>query len=74
MKKITKAKWGTPKTIITVILILLVGMGIGFAWGQTKSKNKAATSADNAPKKIQIPKTDKPELAFYVMSFCPYGN
>ena len=74
MKKITKAKWGTPKTIITVILILLVGMGIGFAWGQTKSKNKAATSADNAPKKIQIPKSDKPELAFYVMSFCPYGN
>lgn len=23
---------------------------------------------------FEIPKTDKPELAFYVMSFCPYGN
>lgn len=35
---------------------------------------KVAGSAVKATSEIEIEKSSKPELQFYVMSFCPYGN
>lgn len=54
----------------TLLLLLLTAFYSGYAWNQLRSlqKNSASATIFNAQK------SQKPELKFFVMSFCPYGN
>lgn len=66
--------------LIGIIVFALILAAVAFVAGIafTKFKNKVAavsTSSNLTTKNIfEVTKTDKPELDFYVMSFCPYGN
>ncbi len=65
--------------IFLVIIFSLLLAGISFATGIILIKVKlnldgANTSKLTSNNVFAATKTDKPQLDFYVMSFCPYGN
>lgn len=61
----------TPAVVLTALLLVGLAFYSGFAWNKLKGDTTATatTKITFAPKK-----TDKTELKFFVMSFCPYGN
>lgn len=71
------------KTSLLIVVLLVVA---AFLAGSTAARivyfEKASPSpapassvkANQAPPPFQAKKTDKPEVKFFVMSFCPYGN
>lgn len=63
-----------PKPIAIILGIILLGTSFysGYAWNKLKSTQTTATSSTTTTFTAQ--KSQKPELKFFVMSFCPYGN
>lgn len=62
-----------PGIFFFLILLAILAFYSGIAF----SKNKLNASTDNANSNApayEPKKSDKPELQFYVMSFCPFGN
>lgn len=59
--------------IVFCVLLAATSFTAGFSYFQLKggSVTKATTKATAT---LSPKKSDKPELQFYVMSFCPYGN
>jgi hypothetical protein len=75
MKKVkipTSLKISTPIIIVTIILLLATSFYSGFTW--SKLKNISPKSTLTATATFEAKKSQKPELQFFVMSFCPYGN
>lgn len=54
---------------ILVLLLILASFYGGSLWEKSK-----ITKTDNSPNSLTLTKSNKPELKFFVMSFCPYGN
>lgn len=60
-------------TIVFSLLLAASSFFAGAAW--IKIKNGGATTSKLTSKNVfAATKVDKPQLDFYVMSFCPYGN
>ena len=61
--------------IIGIIIFSLLLAGFSFVAGIALMKVRAKIATKLTSKNIfAATKTDKPQLDFYVMSFCPYGN
>lgn len=79
MKKIIKkdgkfVKISTPVAYVLGILLLASSFYSGFAWNKLKSTTKTTSTTATATSVFAAQKSQKPELKFFVMSFCPYGN
>jgi len=80
-KKIVKAVAATKNlpsiqipmigVIVFCLLLAATSFTAGFSYFQFKNAGKTTTQATAT---FDPEKTEKPELDFYVMSFCPYGN
>lgn len=71
-KKNLKIK--SPVAVVFLLLLTTTSILSGYLLankGGTVAGNK---SIANATASLEIDKTKKPELKFFVMSFCPYGN
>jgi len=70
--KYSYIKVPVPAVIFTVILLV----GLAFYSGLSFAKFRSITTVPKLDSKVVFapPKQDKPELKFFVMSFCPYGN
>jgi len=63
----------TPTAIALGLLLLATSFYSGYAWN--KLKNGAVSSSANSGTVVfAAQKSQKPEIKFFVMSFCPYGN
>lgn len=76
MKKFKKIpssiKVSTPIVAIFVLLLLFTSFYSGYAWNKLKNNNPKTNTTATATFDLQ--KSSRPELQFFVMSFCPYGN
>lgn len=65
----------TSGVIFFSVIFLAVGFFAGYTFGRVKTLSTTAPTA-NIKNSVTFAavKTDKPELKFFVMSFCPYGN
>lgn len=64
-----------PIAITFGIILLAASFYSGFAWNKLNSSVKnTTTTPTSATATFTAQKTQKPELSFFVMSFCPYGN
>jgi len=63
----------TTAAIFIALLLLATSFYSGYSWNRSKptSTDKTSTTATTT---FAAKKTNKPELKFFVMSFCPYGN
>jgi len=63
----------TPIAVILSLLLLATSFYSGYSW---KRNSDPATNTIDKSKSIvfEAKKTSRPQLDFYVMSFCPYGN
>ncbi|MFA7300901.1 MAG: hypothetical protein WC069_01135 [Candidatus Shapirobacteria bacterium] len=62
-----------PAVIFTVVLLIFLSFYSGLSFAKSKTTLSTGPVIDS---KISFAPTkfDKPELKFFVMSFCPYGN
>lgn len=61
----------TPLAAILGMLLLITSFYSGYSW----KRNRSSTVASNSQVSVfASKKSDRPELKFFVMSFCPYGN
>jgi hypothetical protein len=79
IKELNKIYIKVPLFGVILFLILLVAASFaaGFSLFKVKSDNSLTTSTDTkltSNNVFDADDTEKPELDFYVMSFCPYGN
>jgi len=78
IKELSKIYIKVP--LIGVVLFLLLLVAASFAAGFSLMKNKSSDDSTTPTSKLtsgnifDADDTEKPELDFYVMSFCPYGN
>ncbi len=73
--KISKfIKIPTPTAIILGILLLGTSFYSGYAWNKLRNLDTTSTKANSGTVSFDAQKSQKPELKFFVMSFCPYGN
>ncbi|MBP6989177.1 hypothetical protein KBB48_00190 [Candidatus Shapirobacteria bacterium] len=72
-KKSKYIKVPTPAAILIVILLLATSFYSGISWSRNKAQN-SGNNTNTAATTFEAKKTDKAELKFFVMSFCPYGN
>lgn len=72
IKTMTYVRVPIPAVVFTVVLLTALSFYSGLSFARTKS----LTSTPKLDSKVVFapPKTDKSELKFFVMSFCPYGN
>jgi hypothetical protein len=67
-----------PVAGIVFFSLLLAGTAFysGLSWARLKGLSSAGTATTNskAAATFTAVKSDKPELKFFVMSFCPFGN
>jgi hypothetical protein len=66
-----------PTTGVVFFSLLLAGTAFysGISWARLKGTSPTTTApATKATATFAAVKSDKPELKFFVMSFCPYGN
>jgi hypothetical protein len=65
----------TNGIIFFLIILLVIGFYAGYSFSRAKNPT-AQTTSINTQNSVTFAavKTDKPELKFFVMSFCPYGN
>ena len=80
-KKDNNVKIPLPGVIFFLVLLTSTSFFAGSSWVKNKTgiittttKNAPGAVADANTKNIDIKKSGKPELKFFVMSFCPYGN
>jgi len=71
-KEMTYLRVPMPAVVFTVVLLT----ALSFYSGLSFARSKSLTSTPKLDSKIVFApsKTDKSELKFFVMSFCPYGN
>jgi len=63
------------KSHIALIFLALLTATSGISgYFLAGGSGKVAGSTVKATSEVEIEKSSKPELQFYVMSFCPYGN
>ena len=64
-----------PMPIAIALGLLLLGTSFysGYAWNKLKNTD-TSTKANSSTIAFEVQKSQKPELKFFVMSFCPYGN
>lgn len=76
LKKINKSiSISTPIAILFGIILLGTSFYSGYAWNKLKDTNSTKTTAATSTTiTFEAQKSQKPELKFFVMSFCPYGN
>ena len=78
IKELNKIYIKVPLIGVILFLILLVATSFaaGFSLMKNKSSDSSTTSTSNLTSNniFDADDTEKPELDFYVMSFCPYGN
>ncbi len=73
--KINKSiKVPTPVAIIFGLILLGTSFYSGYAWNKLRNINTSTTKANSSTIAFEVQKSQKPELKFFVMSFCPYGN
>lgn len=79
MKKVVKTeknfvKISAPIAYTLGALLLITSFYSGFAWNKLKSTSTGIKTTTTATNSFAAQKSQKPELKFFVMSFCPYGN
>lgn len=73
IKKISKSiTISLPIAITFAIALIFTSFYSGYAWN--KLKNTQTNTTTSASITFAAQKSQKPELKFFVMSFCPYGN
>lgn len=73
IKEIKYLKISTPIALTFCVLLLATSFFAGFFWNKSKSSPNTTTAGASAVV-FEAQKSQKPELKFFVMSFCPYGN
>jgi len=68
----TTIKISTPVAAFAILLLLTLSFYSGYAWNKLKGTTSKTNTTVTAT--FSAKKTQKPELQFFVMSFCPYGN
>jgi len=65
-----------PMPIVIALGLLLLGTSFysGYAWNKLRNTDSTTTKANSSTIAFEVQKSQKPELKFFVMSFCPYGN
>lgn len=65
-----------PMPIALALGLLLLGTSFysGYAWNKLRNTDTSTTKASANTITFDVQKSQKPELKFFVMSFCPYGN
>jgi len=66
-------KISTPAILFFTLLLVATSFYSGFAWNKLKSTPSVPATPSNGVV-FAASKSAKPELKFFVMSFCPYGN
>lgn len=80
INKNTCIKVPLPGVVFFLVLLTATSFFAGSSWVKGKtgvsigSKTAINATADANTKTIDIKKSNKPDLKFFVMSFCPYGN
>ncbi len=79
MKKETKQevqyiKVPTPVAAVFGALLLAFSFYSGYAWNKLKNSSPTTQNKLTSSNVFAAQKSQKPELKFFVMSFCPYGN
>ena len=69
MKKNKTIKISTPAAVTFLLLLTVLSFYSGIMYFKNKGEKTTSTGI-----KLEISKSNKPDLEFYVMSFCPYGN
>jgi predicted DsbA family dithiol-disulfide isomerase len=69
-------KISTPVAIGFIIALFVTSFYSGYAWNKLRSTNgtSSSTTVTSTTASFAAQKSQKPELKFFVMSFCPYGN
>lgn len=73
-KTSTYIKMPVVAVIIFLLLLTTSSFFAGAAWIKIKNGSSSTTTKLTTKNVFATAKTDKPQLDFYVMSFCPYGN
>ncbi|MFA5828246.1 MAG: hypothetical protein WC841_02715 [Candidatus Shapirobacteria bacterium] len=65
-----------PTAGVIFFSLLLAGASFysGISWAKSKGATPDTTTKTTSDNVFAVDKTDRPELKFFVMSFCPYGN
>lgn len=63
-----------PTVIFIAVIILVLAFCTGFSFAKLKSITTTPTPNSDSIVSFTPTKIDKPELQFFVMSFCPFGN
>src|SRR3989339_495302 len=77
MQKIKTIKISTGGVVFYSLLLAAATFYSGISWAKSRSTSSTANSPTPTPANsvaLDINKSDRPELKFFVMSFCPYGN
>jgi len=64
----------TPVALVFLALLTLTSIASGYLYANKGGQVAGAKSTAKATTNLKIDKVDTPELKFFVMSFCPYGN
>lgn len=74
-QKTNYVKIPTPGVIFFSLLLAGAAFYSGISWSKQKGITTPSTKVDTTNAvELALSKSDKPELKFFVMSFCPYGN
>lgn len=75
-KKIKYIKIPLAGVIFFSLLLATASFYSGYAWTKMRGGISSGTTAVDTKNSVVFAaeKSDKPDLSFYVMSFCPYGN
>jgi len=64
----------TVGVIFFSILLAATSFYSGVSWAKSKGTSANTLGETTSANVFTVDKTDRPELKFFVMSFCPYGN
>jgi len=64
----------TPVALVFLALLTLTSIASGYLYANKGGQVAGTKSTAKATTNLKIDKVDTPELKFFVMSFCPYGN
>ncbi len=73
-KKIKTLKVPTKAVIFFSLLLTLTSFYSGLAYNKLQKSSSTNTAIAEAKATLNLEKSKKPQLQFFVMSFCPYGN
>lgn len=64
----------TPIALVFLALLALTSIASGYLFANKNGQVAGTKSTAKATANLEIDKVDTPQLQFFVMSFCPYGN